>query len=165
MKTFLQISLMAAPWRKAATQTFVVSLFHLTLVSSKAIAVSLSLIQLSFFFSPLILAHPHIQGGRSDDRLPIVNHPCSARRTIYIPIDTSLRFALIVHKNVPHNHPMPRIDKASFDTKATYQKCVEAAGVLGATVQKVDQGQFNLLCLFKLTEPLVYNSFFNVNLT
>lgn len=41
---------MAAPWRKAATQTFVVSLFHLTLVSSKAIAVSLSLIQLSLFF-------------------------------------------------------------------------------------------------------------------
>lgn len=60
---------------------------------------------------------------------------------------------------------MPRIDNASFDIKATYRKCVEAAGVLRAKVQKVDQGQFDLLCLFKLTEPLVYNSFLNVNLT
>lgn len=38
---------------------------------------------------------------------------------------------------------MPRIDKASFETKVVYQKCVDAAGILGATVQKVDQGQFN----------------------
>jgi hypothetical protein len=60
---------------------------------------------------------------------------------------------------------MPRIDKASFETKSTYRKCVEAAGVLGATVQKVDQGQFKLLCLFKLTNHLVYNtsSFLDVN--
>ena len=28
-------------------------------------------------FSSLIIAHPHIQGGRSDDRLPIINHPWS----------------------------------------------------------------------------------------
>jgi hypothetical protein len=88
----------------------------------------------------LILAHPHIQGGCSDGRLPIVNHPCQAQRTVYIPTDSSLRVALVVHKNVPHNHPMPRIDKASFETKAAYRKCVEAAGILGATVQKVDEG-------------------------
>jgi hypothetical protein len=99
-----------------------------------------------FFLILLILAHPHIQGGRSDNRLAIVNHPCFARRTIYIPVDSSLRVALVVHKHVPHNHPMPRIDKASFETKVTYRKCVEAAGTLGATVQKVDRGQFNLWC-------------------
>lgn len=57
---------------------------------------------------------------------------------------------------------MPRI---AFDIKAAYQKCVEAAGILSAMVQKVDQGQFDLLCLFKLTKPLVYDSFLNVNLT
>ena len=45
---------------------------------------------------------------------------------------------------------MPRIDKASFDTKAAYQKCVEAAGVLGAMVQKVEQGQFNLLFILSI---------------
>ena len=150
MKTFLQISLMATPWRKAATQTFLVSLFHLTLVLGKAIAMSLSSILLSLLFSPLILAHPHIQGGCSDDWLPIVNYLCSARRTIYIPIDTSICFVLVVHKNVPHNHPMPWIDKASFNAKATYWKCVEATGVLGAMVQKVEQGQFNLLFILSI---------------
>jgi hypothetical protein len=51
MKTFSQISLTVILWRKAATQTFVVLLFHLTSVSDKAIAVSLSLIQLSFFLT------------------------------------------------------------------------------------------------------------------
>ena len=92
------------------------------------------------FFLSSIPAHPHIKDGRSDDRLPIVNYPCPARRTIYIPIDTSIRVALVVHKSIPHNHPMPKIDKASFETKSAYIKCVEAVGVLGAMVQKVDQG-------------------------
>jgi hypothetical protein len=82
-----------------------------------------------------------------------MNYPCSARRTIYIPIDPSLRVALIVHKGIPHNHPMPKIDKASYETKSAYRKCVEAVGIVGATVQKVDQGHFNstlISCIFEL---------------
>jgi len=60
---------------------------------------------------------------------------------------------------------MPRIDKASFETKAAYRRCVEAAGVLGATVQKVDQGQFYFLSRFKPTEPRICNSFLDISLT
>lgn len=61
---------------------------------------------------------------------------------------------------------MPRIDKASFETKATYQKCVDAAGVLGATVQKVDQGQFkSKLSYYVNSKFLVFNSFLDVSLT
>ena len=41
---------------------------------------------------------------------------------------------------------MPQIDKASFEIKVTYQECVEASSILGATVQKVDRGQLNLMC-------------------
>ena len=51
MKVFSQISSMAIPWRKAATQIFVVLLFHLTSVSGKAIVVSLSLIWLPVFLA------------------------------------------------------------------------------------------------------------------
>jgi len=62
---------------------------------------------------------------------------------------------------------MPKIDKASFETKSAYRKCVEAVGVLGATVQKVDQGQFNstlILGKFVPTERHIY-SLVDVRLT
>lgn len=49
--------------------------------------------------------------------------------------------ALVIHPgNIPHNHPMPPMSKASIETKAAYRKCVKAAQVTGATVQKVDLG-------------------------
>ena len=37
---------------------------------------------------------------------------------------------------------MPRMSKASFETKAAYRDCVNASGTVGMTVQKVDQGRF-----------------------
>lgn len=40
----------------------------------------------------------------------------------------------------PHNHPMPPMTKASYEIKKVYQDCIKAAGVLGATVRKVDDG-------------------------
>jgi hypothetical protein len=38
---------------------------------------------------------------------------------------------------------MPRMSKASFETKAAYRDCVNASGTVGMTVQKVDQGTFS----------------------
>ncbi|KAF8954362.1 hypothetical protein BDZ97DRAFT_1928449 [Flammula alnicola] len=102
--------------------------------------------------------HPHIQNGRSDKRMAIKSYPCLSRRTIYIPVDTSKRFALVTNpKCIPHNHPMPCISKASYETKAVYQKCVEEAGVLGATVQKVDQAP-STKALLNGNTPGQYNS-------
>jgi len=89
------------------------------------------------------IAHPHIKDGVSPSPSLIKNHPCPSRLTIFIPTDLALRFALVVHPdNIPHNHPIPRISKASFEAKKAYIGCIQAAGTNGAlTVQKVDQGK------------------------
>lgn len=60
-------------------------------------------------------------------------------------MDSSIRKALVIHpKNVPHNHPMPPMTKASYELRATYRDCVEAAGCVGSTVSKVDNGRTTL---------------------
>ncbi|KAJ6590210.1 hypothetical protein B0H10DRAFT_2320492 [Mycena sp. CBHHK59/15] len=54
-------------------------------------------------------------------------------------MDPTIRKALIIHNNnTAHNHPMPALTKASFELKAAYRKCIEAAGCVRATVSKVD---------------------------
>ncbi|KAJ7189141.1 hypothetical protein C8R46DRAFT_1184332 [Mycena filopes] len=70
--------------------------------------------------------------------LGIEQHKCLAKRAIYIPVDTSIRKALIVNNQTGHNHPMPTLTKVSLKTKETYKKLIKAAGVVGATVSKVD---------------------------
>lgn len=71
----------------------------------------------------------------------VVHRGCFAERTIYVPIDPSVRKALIVHHDIPHNHPMPALKKASFELKEAYRQCVRMAGTVGATVSKVDNGK------------------------
>ena len=92
-------------------------------------------------------AHPHIKNGVSPTPSKIKNYPCQSRLTIFVPTDPALRFALVVHPdNVPHNHPIPRVAKASFEARKAYTDCIEAAGSNGSlTVQKVDQGEIELL--------------------
>lgn len=52
---------------------------------------------------------------------------------------------------------MPTLTKASLATKATYKKCVEDSGVVGATVAKVDHGKIRDVvlntCLISLLAP------------
>ncbi|KAJ7185060.1 hypothetical protein C8R46DRAFT_1343986 [Mycena filopes] len=81
--------------------------------------------------------HSHIKNGQSV-RSRIEQHKCLAKRAIYIPVDTSIRKALIVNNQTGHNHPMPTLTKVSLKTKETYKKLIKAAGVVGATVSKVD---------------------------
>jgi len=72
----------------------------------------------------------------------MVHRPCQAERYIFVPVDDSIRMAVVVpnHKK-PHNHPMPTITKASYDARALYRDSIAAIGVLGATVRKVDNGK------------------------
>ncbi|KAJ6545113.1 hypothetical protein B0H10DRAFT_2243974 [Mycena sp. CBHHK59/15] len=51
---------------------------------------------------------------------------------------TILKVPIIHNSNTAHNHPMPALTKASFELKAAYRKCIEAAGCVRATVSKVD---------------------------
>ncbi|KAF7353417.1 hypothetical protein MSAN_01530800 [Mycena sanguinolenta] len=82
--------------------------------------------------------HNHIIAG-SAVTSSIINHKCPARRTIYVPLDVTIRKALMIHpQNTAHNHPMPSLKKVSFEVKESYRSCVRAAGCVAATVKKVD---------------------------
>ncbi|KAJ7730603.1 hypothetical protein DFH07DRAFT_969111 [Mycena maculata] len=82
-------------------------------------------------------AHAHIVNGMQVQG-KIRNYPCDAVRTIYVPIDPSILKVLIVHNKTGHNHLMPTLTKVPFGHKDTYRQCIEANGVLGATVAKID---------------------------
>ncbi|KAJ7511037.1 hypothetical protein B0H11DRAFT_2402643 [Mycena galericulata] len=91
--------------------------------------------------------HSHIEQGKPVTSR-IVNRACPAARTIYVPLDPTIRKALIVHpNNTPHNHPMPPLTKASFEIKDTYRQCIKAVGCVGATVAKVDNAPSTSLLL------------------
>ncbi|KAJ6605896.1 hypothetical protein B0H10DRAFT_2310555 [Mycena sp. CBHHK59/15] len=63
-------------------------------------------------------------------------------------MDPTIRKALIIHNsNTAHNHPMPALTKASFELKAAYCKCIEAAGCVRATVSKVDNAPSTMILL------------------
>ncbi|KAJ7177631.1 hypothetical protein C8R46DRAFT_1328221 [Mycena filopes] len=91
--------------------------------------------------------HSHILNG-SPQSSSIVNRPCDAKRTIYVPVDASIRMALIIHPgDIAHNHPMPSLKKASFEVKESYRQCIQAVGCVGATVSKVDNAPSTQLLL------------------
>ncbi|KAJ6616901.1 hypothetical protein B0H10DRAFT_1948765 [Mycena sp. CBHHK59/15] len=99
--------------------------------------------------------HAHIVNGHSKAHSRIQRHPCPASRTIYIPDDTSIRKALIIHKDhTPHNHPMPALTKVSLQVKETYRDCVKA---IGATVSKVDNANSTKFLLNDKT-PATFDS-------
>ncbi|KAJ7087038.1 hypothetical protein C8R43DRAFT_310073 [Mycena crocata] len=83
--------------------------------------------------------HTHIVNGKPVTNSLIVKRSCNASRTIFVPVDETIRKALIIHKrDTPHNHPMPAFTKVSLELKASYRQCIQAAGCVGATVAKVD---------------------------
>ncbi|KAF7372724.1 hypothetical protein MSAN_00477700 [Mycena sanguinolenta] len=90
--------------------------------------------------------HAHIVKG-TQVQADIVNYPCDVVRYIYVPKDTSIRKALIIHNETGHNHPMPTLTKMTYGLKATYRQCIDANGVLGATVSKIDNAQSTLKVL------------------
>ncbi|KAJ7434269.1 hypothetical protein B0H11DRAFT_2118810 [Mycena galericulata] len=104
--------------------------------------------------------HVHIVNG-TPVQSRIVNHPCPATRSIYVPMDTSIRKVLIVHNDTGHNHPMPPLTKLSFGAKDVYRECIEKNGVLGATLSKIDNAQSTLIVLGGKTpaefSPALYN--------
>ncbi|KAJ7206565.1 hypothetical protein GGX14DRAFT_367059, partial [Mycena pura] len=81
--------------------------------------------------------HAHIVDGMQVQGR-IENYPCDAIRTIYVPEDPSILKVLIAHNETGHNHPMPMLTKVSFGHKDTYRQCIEANGVLGASMAKID---------------------------
>lgn len=88
-----------------------------------------------------MIAHVHLNQGKTV-RGTMIHHPCPAYMTIYVPLDSSLRMACVVFDpGRPHSHPMSPMTKLSLNYEETYRKCVRATGILGTTVQKVDDGK------------------------
>ncbi|KAJ6538270.1 hypothetical protein DFH09DRAFT_1369014 [Mycena vulgaris] len=78
----------------------------------------------------------------------IINRSCDAARTIYVPLDPSIRKALTIHNNnIAHNHPMPTLTKVLYELKVSHRECIKAAGCVGATVAKVDNAPSTQLIL------------------
>ncbi|KAJ7170422.1 hypothetical protein C8R43DRAFT_830698, partial [Mycena crocata] len=60
--------------------------------------------------------HTHIVNGIPEPLSVIERYDCPAVRTIFVPLDTSIRRAVIVHqRGTPHRHPMPVLTKVSLD--------------------------------------------------
>ena len=83
-------------------------------------------------------AYTHLLDGKLY-KSPILHRLCNAEGTIFVPVNSSFRIAVVVpdHK-APHNHPMPPMIKVSFDAKAAYRQCITANGVMASTVKRVD---------------------------
>ena len=63
---------------------------------------------------------------------------------IYIPVDTSIRKAIVYLRN-PHNHPMYPKTKPSTEDKGQLRKAINAAGKRGLTVRKLINGIIHIL--------------------
>ncbi|KAJ7182286.1 hypothetical protein C8R43DRAFT_1115930 [Mycena crocata] len=99
--------------------------------------------------------HTHVVNGIPEPLSVIKRYDCPAVRTIFVPLDTSIRRPVIVHqRGTPHRHPMPPLTKVSLDIKEKYRACVAAAGPVGATVSKVDHAQSTKLLLGGQTPAL-----------
>ena len=92
------------------------------------------------------LAYSHIIDGKISHG-SIIERKCPTRMAIYIPVDTSIRKAIVYLQN-PHNHPMYPKTKPSTEEKDKVRKAINAAGKRGLTVRKLINGMlFRFLSL------------------
>jgi hypothetical protein len=71
----------------------------------------------------------------------MIRHRCGASRTIYVPTDPAIRMACVVQNHEqPHNHPILPVTKASRDIKSLFKRCIDAVGMVGATVKTIENG-------------------------
>ncbi|KAJ6616056.1 hypothetical protein B0H10DRAFT_1949410 [Mycena sp. CBHHK59/15] len=90
---------------------------------------------------------PMEPNGTANSWSAIKQYPCPAERSIYVPLDLSIRKALIITNATLHNHPMPLLTKVSLELKEAYRECIKANGCFGATVSKVDNAKSTKLIL------------------
>lgn len=81
----------------------------------------------------------------------MVHIECKAYRTIYVPVDKSARWAVLVpDPSQPHTHPLLPLTKPSFEARDLYKQCVAAKGLLSGTVRNIENGKltvFEFSCL------------------
>ncbi|KAL1722303.1 hypothetical protein EV715DRAFT_287324 [Schizophyllum commune] len=84
----------------------------------------------------------HVAGGKAIVDAHIVHEQCPARLWIFVPLDETLRVALVIQgkgKTLPvaHNHPLLASAKAWAGARARFLEAVEASEEIGVTTGKV----------------------------
>ena len=92
---------------------------------------------LKWYLSEHELEYPHNTDGSSSK---MKKFKCNAYQTIFVPLDSTIRMACIVYDTIPHTHPTLPLSKPSKVATELYRKCMQAAGVVGSTVQTVKRG-------------------------
>ncbi|KAJ6484300.1 hypothetical protein DFH09DRAFT_1340069 [Mycena vulgaris] len=78
----------------------------------------------------------------------MVHRKCPSKVTFHVPVDPSIRKILIFFpRGVPHNHPVQPSLIPSHETEFKYRKCVQAVGLVGSTIAKVDNAPSTTLIL------------------
>ncbi|KAJ7862394.1 hypothetical protein B0H14DRAFT_2575464 [Mycena olivaceomarginata] len=121
----------------------------------------------NLFSSCYHLVHPTLSTRGLVSSKHIVTIPISSRDTLKLAVGlyaipatphaqsgcpslhTYARPLYFTNPTKPHTHPMPPLTKMSVDLKHTYTGCIEDAGTLGATVNKVDNARTTKLRLGK----------------
>ncbi|KAF8961308.1 hypothetical protein BDZ97DRAFT_1760046 [Flammula alnicola] len=96
--------------------------------------------------------YPHTGDGK---QAKMVRHQCPTSRTIYVPLDPTIRKALVGPNQHGHSHPILPATKASKMIKEMYQKCIRAAGIVGSTVLSVENAKSTKLILGDKTSSLL----------
>lgn len=88
-----------------------------------------------------LIEHTHIDpsGEQAVQPSKMVHRKCTARLYIWYPADPSDQRA-IIRVTGSHNHPTPLPLKLTQDGREAYQRAIDAVGVLGTTVGKIDRG-------------------------
>ncbi|KAJ7482421.1 hypothetical protein FB451DRAFT_1393776 [Mycena latifolia] len=135
-------------WSKVLGPLFIKALSGQPFTSdkSKDTALSSAIVHLHTGLRQQHCPHAHIINGQAVTSRT-VNRPCDVTRTIYVPLDLSIRKALVHNCSRPHNYPMPPLTKVSYELKVSYRECIKARGCVGATVAKVDNAPSTELLL------------------
>ena len=91
------------------------------------------------------LAFSHLKNGKFL-KAKLVRRKCPAVMLIFVPVDTSIRQAIVFLRQ-PHNHPMHPKSKPSSEEKLQLEKAIQAAGRRRLTVQKLLNGASQVITL------------------
>ena len=85
------------------------------------------------------LAHTHFRDGRPVTA-NMVSFKCSVKKIVYTSLEPSRPIVVVMFRG-KHSHPPWPEEKLNKDAKADLHKCIEAYGILGATAEKLDNGE------------------------
>ncbi|KAJ3839444.1 hypothetical protein F5878DRAFT_724507 [Lentinula raphanica] len=100
--------------------------------------------------------HCHYPHNADGSLSKLIKHKCEAYRTIFVPIDKTIRQAVIIYGTKqtrslanpqPHNHPILPQTKVTHAVESLYLKCIRARGIVGSTTLSVQNAPSTAILL------------------